>query len=225
MSLIKKATRQQVYLKLGVTGPSGSGKSYSALLLAKGLVGDLSKTVVIDTENGSGNLYSSLGDYSVLPFEPPFNPQRYVNAIDMCVKEGFNCIIIDSISHEWDGAGGCLDLHTKFGGKFQDWAKVTPLHKAFIDAILQAKAHVICTMRRKQEFAMVEKNGRMVVEKMGTKEVQRDGFEYELTTNFDINMEHLATASKDRTNLFADGLPFKITVETGKKIAEWNSHG
>jgi hypothetical protein len=222
-SPIKKAKRQEAFLKLGLSGPSGSGKTYSALLMAKGLVGDLSKVVVLDTENGSANLYSSLGEYSVLPFSPPFNPQRYVKAIDVCVKQGFKCIIIDSISHEWDGVGGCLDLHTQFGGKFQDWAKVTPLHKAFIDAILQSKAHVICTMRRKQEFAMVEKNGRMVVEKMGTKEVQRDGFEYELTINFDVNMEHLATPSKDRTNLFSDGLPFKISEATGQKIAEWNN--
>jgi len=223
MSVIKKAKRQEVFLKLGVTGPSGSGKTFSALLLAKGLLGSLDSVCVIDTENGSSNLYSQLGEYSVLPFSPPFHPQRYVKAIQMCVDEGFKLIVIDSVSHEWDGAGGCLDLQTKFGGKFQDWAKVTPLHKEFLDSILQAKAHVICTMRRKQEFAMVEKNGRMVVEKMGTKEVQRDGFEYELTTNLDINMDHLATASKDRTGLFADGLPFKISEDTGKKIAEWNN--
>jgi hypothetical protein len=221
-SPIKKAQRKEVYLKLGITGPSGSGKSYSALLLAKGIVGDLSKVLVIDTENGSANLYSDLGEYSVLPFAPPFNPQRYVNAISLGVKEGFSLIIIDSISHEWDGTGGCLDLHTKYGGKFQDWAKVTPMHKEFIDSILQAKAHVICTMRKKQDYAMVEKNGKTTVEKLGLKEIQREGFEYDLTLNFDINMDHLVTASKDRTGLFSDGLPFKITEETGKKIANWN---
>jgi len=222
-SPFKIAKRKETYLKMGVTGPSGSGKTYSSLLLAKGIMGDFKKVVVIDTENQSSNLYSDLGEYTVLPFSPPFHPQRYSNAIDLCVKEGFELIIIDSISHEWDGQGGCLDLHNKFGGKFQDWAKVTPLHKAFIDSILQAKAHVICTMRRKQEYAMVLKNGRNVVEKLGTKEVQRDGFEYELTLNLDINMEHLALASKDRTNLFGDGLPFKISEETGKKIKDWNN--
>jgi hypothetical protein len=222
MSIIKKAKRSEAYLKIGLSGVSGSGKTYSALLLAKGLVGDLTKVCVLDTENSSSNLYSDLGEYSVLPFEPPFNPNRYIKAIDIMVKEGFQCIIIDSASHEWDGAGGCLELHQQFGGKFQDWARVTPLHKAFVDSMLQAKAHVICTMRRKTDYGMVEKNGRMVVEKMGLKEVQRENFEYDLSLNFDINMEHLAIATKDRTGLFADNLPFKITEETGIKIQKWN---
>lgn len=223
MSLIKKASRGETFLKLGLTGPSGSGKTYSALLIAKGLSGgDLEKVVVIDTENGSANLYSDLGNYSVLPFAPPFHPERYASAIDLCVKEGFKNIIIDSISHEWDGDGGCLDLQTKFGGKFSDWAKVTPMHKKFIDAILQAKAHIIVTTRRKQDYAMVEKNGKTSVEKMGLKEIQRDGFEYELTLNLALDTSHLALASKNRTGLFKDNIPFLITEETGKAILKWN---
>lgn len=225
MSIIKRASRSEVFLKLGVTGPSGSGKSYSALLLAKGLMGGtLENTVVIDTENGSANLYSDLGEYSVLPFDPPYDPKRYANAINLAVSEGFKCIIIDSISHEWEGAGGCLDIHAKLGGKFSDWALVTPMHKAFIDSIMQAKAHVIVTMRKKQEHAMVEKNGKKTVEKMGLKEVQRDGFEYELTTNFDINMDHLAVASKDRTGMFDTIIPFMIEEKTGVKLKNWNEN-
>lgn len=224
MALIRKALRHEVPLKIGLTGPSGSGKTYSSLLLAKGLMGgSLDEVLVLDTEAGSADLYSDLGEYSVMQFNPPFNPQRYCKAIEYGIDQGFKCIILDSISPEWDGAGGCLDLHSQFGGKFQDWAKVTPLHKAFIDAILQSKSHIICTMRRKQEYGMVEKNGRMVVEKMGLKEIQRDGFEYELALNLDINMEHLATASKDRTGLFSDNLPFKITEATGKMIRDWNT--
>lgn len=224
MSLIKKAKRSEVFLKMGVTGPSGSGKTYSSLLLAKGLLGSLDEVVFLDTENGSSNLYSDLGEYSVLPFEAPYEPMRYSKAIQYCVEQGFKLIIIDSVSHEWDGAGGCLDIHAKLGGRFQDWSRVTPMHKAFLDSILQAKAHIICSMRRKQEYGMVEKGGRMVVEKMGTKEIQRDGFEYELSVNFDINMEHLATASKDRTGLFSNPVPFKITEDTGKLIRQWNQN-
>lgn len=219
-SFIKKAKRSQTKIKMGIGGVSGGGKSYSALLLADGLAG-LENTCVIDTENGSGNLYSDLGDYSVLPFAPPFHPSRYVKALEMAVKEGFKCVVIDSVSHEWDGSGGILDLHNKYGGKFSDWAKVTPLHKEFVDAILQSPIHVICTMRKKQDYAMVEKSGKMVVEKMGLKEVQKDGFEYELTLNFDIDINHLCTASKDRTGLFVDGLPFKITKQTGITIRDW----
>lgn len=221
MSLIKKASRKSIPLKIVLGGPSGSGKTYSSLLLAEGLVG-LNNTCVIDTENESANLYSQLGEYSVLPFAPPFNPQRYVKAIDMAVKEGYKCIIIDSVSQEWEGAGGILDLHNKYGGKFQDWAKVTPMHKEFIDAILQAPVHVISTVRKKQDYAMIEKDGRKVVEKMGLKEIQKDGFEYEATLSFDIDIHNLAISSKDRTGLFADRLPFKITKETGFKIKAWN---
>ena len=222
-SLIRKAKRSEAYLKIGVTGPSGSGKTYSALLLAKGLNnGDLSKVVVIDTENKSADLYSNLGDYSVFPFSAPYGPERYCNAIRMAEAEGFNTIIIDSVSHEWDGAGGCLEIQTNLGGRYQDWAKVTPMHKRFIDAILQSKCHIITTARKKTDYALDSVNGKTKVTKMGTKEIQREGFEYELTLNLDINQEHHALASKDRTSLFASNVPFIITEETGQLLRRWN---
>jgi len=221
MSKIRKARRHNIPLKLGVSGPSGSGKTYSSILLAKGLMGgSLDKVVLLDTENGSGDLYSDLGEYSVLPFEPPFYPQRYVKAIDILVKEGFECIIIDSTSHEWQA---CLDIHGSMpGNSFTNWAKITPMHDGFIQAILQSPIHIICCMRRKQEYAMDTNNGKTTVTKMGMKEIQRDGFEYELTASFNIEINHHATASKDRTNLFADQVPFVISESTGKLIREWN---
>lgn len=221
-SLIKRAKKSEAYLKLGIAGPSGSGKTYSSLLIAKGLLGSLEEVVVLDTENGSANLYEHLGNYGVLDFKPPFDPKRYVKAIQLCADSGAKLIIIDSASHEWDGQGGCLDIHQKMGGKFQDWAKVTPLHKEFIDAILQVPCHVIVTMRKKQDYQMVEVGGRTKVEKVGLKEIQRDGFEYELTTNFEMQMNHLATASKDRTNLFSTEIPFKVDESIGQKLREWN---
>jgi len=223
MSAIRRARRSNIPLKLGVSGPSGSGKTYSSILLAKGLMGgSLEKVVLLDTENGSGDLYSQLGDYSVLPFAPPFEPQRYVKAIEYCIAEGFECIIIDSTTHEWQS---CLDIHAKIpGNSFAAWAKVTPMHDAFVNAILQAKCHIICCMRRKQDYSM-EKNdkGKIEIVKVGLKEIQRDGFEYELTANFSIEMNHTATMSKDRTGLFPPDLPFVINEDTGKKIREWNS--
>lgn len=223
MSMIKKAKRSQAHLKLGISGASGSGKTYSSIILAKGINnGSLENVVLIDTENGSGNLYSDLGDYSVFDFAPPYSPQQYCKAIDLCISEGFKTIILDSASHEWEGAGGCLEIHQKFGGRFQDWAKVTPMHQAFINKILQTPAHFIVTMRRKTAHEVVQQNGKTNVKKLGTKEVQREGFEYELTCNFDINQEHLVTASKDRTGLFNDPTPFVITEETGEKILKWS---
>lgn len=222
MSLIKKAKRSEAYLKIGMSGPSGSGKTYSALLLAKGLVSDMSKVVVIDSENGSANLYEDLGDYSVLPFSAPFGPDRYVRAIEMCVAEGFEAIIIDSVSHAWEGPGGCLDLQQKLGGRFQDWKDVTPLHQRFVQAILQSKAHVISTVRRKQDYSLEKIDGKLTVKKMGLKEVQKDGWEYDMSVNFDIDINHTCKASKDRTQLFPVDVPFTITEETGKRLRDWN---
>ena len=221
-SLFKKAKRSRAFLKIGCSGVSGSGKTYGALLIAKGLASSMAKVCVIDTENGSANLYDDLGEYSVVDFDPPYHPERYGKIIGMAVDEGFEVIIVDSTSHEWDGEGGCLDLQNKFGGRFQDWAKVTPLHKGFIDAILQAKAHVICCTRKKQEYAIDTSSGKTKVQKLGTKDVQRDGFEYELTVAFEINTEHIAVSTKDRTGLFPNTQPFTIKEATGKLLKDWN---
>jgi hypothetical protein len=107
-----KATRKKCKMKLSLQGPSGSGKTYSALLLAKGITGNLSKVAVIDTENGSSNLYAKLGAYSVLNLEAPFTPEKYIEAIKCAKEQGFECVIIDSLSHEWFGTGGILEIHS-----------------------------------------------------------------------------------------------------------------
>jgi len=221
------AQRQQVRLRLGMSGASGFGKTYSALILAHGMTGDWSKIAVIDTENNSASLYANLGKYNVLSLTAPFSPERYIEAIKMCEDAGMEVIIVDSITHEWEGKGGCLEIVESLGGKYQDWAKVTPRHQAFIQAILQSKCHVITTVRRKQDYDMVKgDNGRLSVTKVGTKEVTRDGYEYELTINFEfLNDKHLVKASKDRTSLFMGKPEFVITSETGKHILNWCNAG
>jgi hypothetical protein len=224
---LKRAQKKLVKLKIGMSGASGFGKTYSALLLAYGITGDWSKIAVIDTENDSASLYSDLGEYNSLALSAPYAPERYIEAIDMCVNSGIECIIIDSISHEWEGKGGCLEILDALGGQFKDWAKVTPRHNAFIQKILQCNAHVITTVRRKQDYDMV-KNDRGKIEpvKVGMKEITRDGFEYELTVNFEIiNDKHLVKASKDRTSLFANAPEHVITSETGKRLMEWANNG
>lgn len=223
---LKKATRKQAKLRLGISGASGFGKTYSALLLASGMA-SWDKIAVIDTENDSASLYSHLGDYNTVKLEAPFSPERYIQAIELCENSGMEVIIIDSISHEWEGKGGCLEIHTDLGGQFAHWAKVTPRHNAFIAKILQSSCHIITTVRRKQDYDMV-KNDRGKIEpvKVGLKEVTRDGFEYELTANLELlNDKHLCKASKDRTGLFANQPEFVITPETGKKILEWCNSG
>jgi hypothetical protein len=220
---LKKATRKQVKLRLGLSGASGFGKTYSALLLAYGMTNDWSKIAVIDTENESASLYADLGEYNTIVLTPPFSPEKYVEAIKACEKADMEVIIIDSITHEWSGKGGCLDIQNELGGRYQDWAKVTPRHQAFIDSILQSKCHVITTVRRKQDFEMTKDDkGKIQVQKAGTKEETREGFEYELTVNFEfVNDKHLVKASKDRTKMFMGQPEFVITPETGKKILDW----
>lgn len=224
---LQKAQRNQVKLRLGLSGASGFGKSYSALLLAYGITNDWTKIAIIDTENNSASLYSHLGDFNVLSLNEPYAPERYIQAIEVCEKEEIEVVIIDSITHEWSGKGGCLELHEQLGGRFQDWAKITPRHQAFIDKILNSNCHIITTVRRKTDYSLdKDGNGKTKVMKLGTKEITRDGFEYELTVNFElINDNHLVTASKDRTGLFSGKPEFVINSSTGKKLIEWCNLG
>jgi hypothetical protein len=219
---LKQSKRKNVKLRLGISGASGFGKTKSALLLAFGMTGDWNKIAVIDTENSSASLYSDLGNFNVLDLSAPYSPERYIEAINICEKANIEVIIIDSITHEWNGSGGCLDIQTKLGGRFQDWAKVTPLHQSFIDKILQSSSHIITTTRRKVDYSLDVVGNRTQVIKHGTKEITREGFEYELTVNFElINDQHLAKASKDRTGLFMNKPEFIITSKTGERLLKW----
>lgn len=223
--LLKKASRKSVKIKMMISGPSGSGKTYSALLLASGMV-DWKKIAVIDTERGSADLYSSLGAYQTLTLESPFTPERYIEAINTCVAAGVEVIIIDSITHEWDGKGGVLDIHSNMAGNsFTNWNKLTPMHNKFIDAILQCPVHVICTARTKQDYVLVDKNGKQVPEKVGLKSITREGFDYEVTIAFELDIKHNATCVKDRTKLFMDRFSSVITENEGKTILDWCNSG
>ena len=220
---IRKAERKKSKLRLGMCAPAGAGKTYSALLIAQGLGG---KIGLIDTEAGSGELYSNLCDYSVITLEPPFSPKRYIEAIKTFEKEKFDVIIIDSLSHAWAGEGGLLDQHGKIadsgkGNSYTAWRTVTPLHNALIEAILQSTSHVIATMRSKTEYVLeADDKGRQVPKKVGMAPVQREGMDYEFTVVFDLSQNHVATVSKDRTSLF-DGQIFVPVKETGVKLLKW----
>lgn len=218
---IHKAERKKSKLRCGLVGPAGSGKTYSALRLAKGLG---SKIVVIDTENGSADLYANLCEYDVLPLEAPFTAEKYVQAIKMCEEANYDVIIIDSLTHAWAGEGGILDEQAKraSGGKnsYTAWRDVTPKHQALIEAMLQSSAHIIATMRAKTEYVLQENNGKMVPKKMGMAPVQREGMDYEFTVVFDVNYEHYVEVSKDRTDLFK-GKIFQITEKTGLELKDW----
>jgi hypothetical protein len=225
MLQLKKATRKQVKLRLNISAPSGAGKTYSALRMAKGLVGDWEKIAVIDTENGSASLYSNLGEFSVVDLAPPFTPEKYTEALNLCVEAGIECIIIDSSSHEWTTLLEQNEVlaHASFrGNTWSAWSKTTPRHDKFVNSVLHCKAHVITCTRSKTET--VQEGGK--VKKVGMKDLQRDGWEYELTISLNIDRDtHLATPSKDRTNLFEGTQPFLITEKTGELIKDWCESG
>ncbi len=227
--MLRTAERKKAKLKIGLSGPSGSGKTYSAILLASGMASSFDKIALIDTENGRGELYSELGGYQYMRITAPFTPEKYINAITECEKAGMEVIIVDSISQEWEGAGGCLEINeTIAGAKYRGnswaaWNEVTPRHRNFIDKIIQADAHIITTVRNKIDTMQTEDKK---VKKVGIKEITREGFEYELTINFNIDRDtHLAIPSKDNTNIFENNSPHKISKETGEKIIAWNNGG
>jgi hypothetical protein len=222
---LRQAQRRQAKIKLALQGTSGSGKTMSALLLASGIT-DWSKIAVIDTENHSADLYAHLGEYNVLQLSKPFTPERYIKAIEVCENASMDVIILDSITHEWDGSGGILDLHSNMpGNSFTNWGKMTPRHNAFVQKILESPCHIISTIRTKTDYAMVEKNNKYSVEKLGLKGITRDGMDYEMTIVFDLDIKHNAVASKDRTGLFMDKPEGVITPEYGKRILQWCNTG
>ncbi len=216
---LRKSNRSQAKIRIALQGVSGSGKTYSSLLLGYGLCQNWDKIAVIDTENQSADLYSHLGQYNVISLLPPYSPERYIEAIDTCEASGMEVIIIDSLSFEWEYL---VDYHANLAGNsFQNWGKITPRHNALVQKILHSAAHIIVTVRSKQDYVITEKNGKQVPEKVGLKAVQRDGLEYDFTIVFELDINHQAVCSKDRTQLFAQKIPFKIEVNTGLKIREW----
>ena len=230
MSLqIRKAVRRKAKLRLGLAGPSGSGKTYSALLLAFGLG---AKVGMIDTEHGSGDLYADLGDYDIINVDAPYTVKKYRDAIRAFEEGGYDVIIIDSLSHAWAGEGGLLDKQGKIAdsGKpgmnsYAAWRTVTPEHNGLVEAMLTSPCHIIATMRSKQEYVQDKNdNGKTVIKKVGMAPVQRDGMEYEFTVMFDLDTNHVASTSKDRTRLF-DGQYFTLTRDQGAQLLEWLEAG
>jgi hypothetical protein len=221
---LKQANRKTVSMKMALQGLSSSGKSLSALMIAKGMCnGDLSKVAVIDTEN-SIELYSHVGKFNVLKLSPPFSPQRYIEAIKTCEENpGIEVIIIDSISHCWNYL---LQAHAAMqGNSFTNWQKVTPVQNGFLQRIMDSPCHVISTIRSKQDYLMQTVSGKTTIEKVGFRPIQRIGIEYDFTTVFEIGLNHQAKAIKDRTGLFLDVPEFTITESVGQRINQWCNPG
>ena len=186
---------------------------------------------LIDTENGSGDLYAHLGDYDVCAVEAPYTVKKYLDAIEGAERAGYDVVIVDSLSHAWAGEGGLLDQQGRIvdssasKNSYTAWRTITPLHYRLVEAMLTSKCHIIATMRAKTEYAQEkDENGKTIIKKVGMAPVQREGMDYEFTLVFDLDINHNASASKDRTGLF-DGRFFSPTLHTGEDLKAWLESG
>jgi hypothetical protein len=234
--VIKKAQRAKVKMKMNIGAPTGFGKTTGALMVAYGMVKDWSKICLVDSENESGSFYANhkvpgtnfvIGEFLTISITPPFTVDRFCSSIDMAIAEGCEVVIMDSMYHYWHGTGGILDYVGSLGGRFQDWAKGSPLWVKMMDKILQSPIHVITTTRKKQAYEIVTgSSGKKEVEKKGMEDQVRDGYEYDMTIALEIvSDKHLCKASKDRSGLFMGKQEFVITEEVGKAITEWCNSG
>jgi len=228
MTLFAPAVRTKKKLRIALDGPSGAGKTYSALLIASGLTGgDLSKVALVDTEHGSASLYAHLGPFAVAEMHPPYSVEKYVQALAAAAAEGYEVVVLDSLTHAWSGEGGLLDYVDRVaktrtsGNSFAAWKEGTPLQKQLTDAILGSACHVIVTMRTKTEYVIEEnERGKKVPRKIGLAPEQRKDFEYDMDLVLDLTREHLATASKDRTGVWAERMEVPAAGH-GEELVAW----
>jgi len=196
--------------------------------MARGLASSWEKVCVVDTENGSADLYGHLGGYNVISLQAPFTPDKYIEAIHAAEQAGMEVIVLDSVTHVWNGQGGLLEYQSAIGGRYQDWAKTTPLYQKWLAAILQSPCDIICTIRKKTHYEISQDNGKVKIEKKGMDDQIRDGFEYEVTVALSLQQNNMTDLSlvKDRTGLFKKGgQDFVITEETGKALKAWKDGG
>lgn len=232
-----QVTREKTKLRLALAGPSGAGKTLSALFIAYGITNDWSKIALIDTEHGRAKFYANRSDFETGTFlyqqmVAPYSPDKYKKM----VAEGAETVgpdgvvIIDSFSHAWDNEGGVLDIKSEIErthtGKnsFSAWDEAGKVQNNLVNAILSADCHTIVTMRTKMAYAMEQNDrGKTVPVKIGLAPVQRENTEYEFDIVLNIARNHIACASKDTT--FLDSWSDVITPELGRMLKEWLDNG
>ena len=220
----QKAKREQVWLKVLLSGASGSGKSYSALKVATGIAKECGSGIAyIGTEGSRNKYYADEFDYDLLELEEPFECEKYIEAIDAAVEAGYKVLIIDSMTHEWKWLN---DVHDKMpGNSFTNWGKLKPRHHKFMDKVLNSPIHIIATARGKDDWVLEDKNGKQVPKKVGMGQQQDKDISYEYTVSLMIAQDtHVASADKDNTKLF-DGRFEVLTEKDGVRLYEWANKG
>lgn len=231
MGLFAPARKATAKARIGLAGPTGSGKTFTALRLARGLAGPDGTIAVIDTEHGSAALYADLFGFDVAVMNPPYSPSKYRMAIGEAADAGYAVLIIDSITHAWNGTGGVLEIvdeeaKRQRGNKFAAWAVGSEEWKELLDTILGAPMHAIVTMRSKMEYVQQENSrGKTEVVKVGMAPEARDGIEYEFTVVGDLDHRHSMVVSKSRIAAFADRVVDKPGEQVGADIRAWLTEG
>lgn len=247
-----KAERIKLKARIGLTGVTNGGKTYTALMIAKGLLlaeglvtedgkPDWSKVAVIDTERRRSLFYAGIaefGQFLFIEFSPPYHPMDYVEAIKYAQSQGAVIAIIDSLSHAWSGTGGILDIvnqrtqTSKSKNSFSDgWGGKgggTELQNAMIDEILSADMHIIATFRQKMEYVMErDDSGKTKITKMGTKAVQKDDLEYEFDITLKLDNNHNAEIIKNTVKFLNNqgDILEPITEEFGKNLGDYLASG
>lgn len=224
----QKAVRRGQKARLALAGPSGSGKTWTgleaAVVLAEG-----APILVCDTERGSSALYADFYDFDVIEWDPPFDPRELADVLDD-MSSKYGAILVDSLSHFWEGEGGTLEIVDAAaararGNSFAGWKEGTPAQNDMISSLLRAECHVICTMRSKVEYVLeTDQRGKQVPRKVGMAPIQRWGLEYEFTVTADLDVEHTLLVDKTRCHPLA-GRMYKIghTVELAETLRDWLS--
>jgi hypothetical protein len=233
MGSFKKATKTQSRLRLGISGPAGSGKTYSALAIGTALLPPGGKMAVVDTERGSASKYAHKFEFDVCELAS-FHPDEYCKVIKEAEEAGYAVIVVDSMSHAWSGPGGILEIVDKSGkgadnakgGNWNGWKVATPIQNRMVDTILRSKAHIICTMRSKIEWSL-EKNdrGKMEPKKIGTAPVQRDSLDYEFDVFGEMDTANQLTISKTRCEELHDAAFHKPGAEVARILLKWLNEG
>jgi hypothetical protein len=227
----QKAERTQRKFKIGLQGPSGSGKTLGALALAQQLVGPAGRIALADTEGGSASLYADRFNFDTIGMQPPYLSSSYKAVMKAAADAGYDILIIDSLSHQWAGEGGILSrkeaADARGGNSFTNWARFTPEQEEFKAAIVNAPIHIIGTLRTKQDYVLeAGSGGKQTPKKVGMAAIQREGMEYELDVNFELQMDHKAIASKDRFDLFpTTEMVDMLDGTVGTRLRAWMASG
>lgn len=225
----KPAKRSQSKLRLALMGAAGSGKSLTALKIAAGIGG---KIAAIDTERGSLSKYAGdVCEFDVLELTD-YHPANYIKAIQAAVANGYDVLLIDSLSHAWAGSGGILEQvdraakRSQSNNSFAAWRDVTPLHNQLIDTILGANVHIIVTLRSKTEYVLEpDPRGKMMPRKVGLAPVQREGLEFEMDIVAEMDMDNTLVVTKSRYSALSGAVVPKPNADLGKQLKAWLSDG